>query len=172
MSTEPSTSRRSLRVVTLLALGFALACNRSEAAPPQPAGTAEPAEPTQAQPAKPRVEAEHYIAAMTLVGECKAGKECHVEVSLEAKGNYKINDQYPSKFTAPKTPTPGITYPKPLLKKEDGKWDDKKKGSFRVPFIAASAGKAKVAGVLSLSVCSDANCLMEKQPLELDVDVK
>ena len=170
MSTEPTAARRSVRMVALLALGLALACNKSEAAPPA-AGTGEPAEPAQAGPPKPRAEAEHYIAAITVTGECKATKECIAEVTLEAKGNYHINDQYPFRFKADDK-LAGVTFPKPVLKREDGKWDDKKKGSFRVPFVVAKAGKAKVGGVLSLSVCSDANCLMEKQPLELDVDAK
>ncbi len=38
--------------------------------------------------------------------------------------------------------------------------------------MAAKSGKVTIAGTLSLSVCSDANCIMDKVPLELAVDVK
>jgi hypothetical protein len=168
MSTEPTTARRSVRMVAILAVGLALACNTSEAAPPAPGTTAEPAEPAQAAPPKPKVEAENYIAAIALVGDCKAGKECTAEVSLEAKGVYKLNDQYPFKFVAKEGQ--GVTFPKPKLTKADGKWDDKKKGSFRVPFVVDKKGKADVAGVLSLSVCSEANCIMDKAALVVNVD--
>ncbi len=41
-----------------------------------------------------------------------------------------------------------------------------------MPFVAAKAGKATISGTLLLSVCSDANCIMDKVPLELTVDVK
>ncbi len=59
----------------------------------------------------------------------------------------------------------GRSYPKPLLKREDGVFDETK-GVFKVPFVAAKKGKTKVAGVLFVSFCSAANCLMQKQELE------
>jgi hypothetical protein len=38
--------------------------------------------------------------------------------------------------------------------------------------VAAKPGKYAIAGTLFLSVCSDANCIMDKVPLEVSVDVK
>jgi DsbC/DsbD-like thiol-disulfide interchange protein len=64
-----------------------------------------------------------------------------------------------------------VTYPKPILQRADGTFEEKK-GSFKVPFTAAKAGPVTIAGTLSLSVCSDANCIMDKVPLEVAVDVK
>ena len=49
---------------------------------------------------------------------------------------------------------------------------DLRKVVLKVPFIAESVGDKKVAGTLSLSVCSAANCLMDKQPLEVTVKVE
>jgi hypothetical protein len=173
MSTDSSSRTRRVATFALVvaAAALALACNKSEAAPA--AGRESTGDPVESAPAAgPKQESETFIATITPGGDCGANKECTVEVRLEAKGAYKINDQYPFKWKAPDQAADGVTYPKPLLKKEDGKWGDKKTGSFTVPFVAAKAGKAKVAGTLSLSVCSDANCIMEKAPLEIEVAVR
>ena len=65
----------------------------------------------------------------------------------------------------------GVTFPKPVLQRADGSFEEKK-GYFKVPFTAAKAGKVTIGGTLYLSVCSDANCIMDKVPLEVAVDVK
>lgn len=176
MSTDTSSRTPARSAVATFALAVAgtalvLACNKSEAAPA--AGRESVNDAAQTAPAAgPKQESETFIASITPSGDCGVGKPCTVEVTLQAKGEYKINDQYPTKWKVAEPAADGVTYPKPLLKKEDGKWDDKKKGSFTVPFVAAKAGKAKVAGTLSLSVCSDANCIMEKAPLEIEVAVR
>jgi hypothetical protein len=41
-----------------------------------------------------------------------------------------------------------------------------------VKFAAASAGQKTVAGTLKLSVCSEANCLLEQRQVAVAVDVK
>jgi hypothetical protein len=42
----------------------------------------------------------------------------------------------------------------------------------QIPFVAAQAGRSTVAGTFHLSVCSEANCIIDKVALELPVDVK
>lgn len=171
MSTDTSSRTRRAATLALAIAGTALvlACNKSEAAPAPPR---EASEPAQAAPAAgPKQESETFIASIAPSGDCVVNKECKVTVELVSKGAYKINDQYPTKWKVADPAAEGVSYPKPLLKKEDGKFE-KTKGSFEVPFVAAKSGKAKVAGVLSLSVCSDANCIMEKAPLEIEVAVK
>ncbi|WP_245677732.1 hypothetical protein [Chondromyces crocatus] len=150
-----------------LTLAAAAGCTPSEAATP-PAAEAESA----AAPAKgPKVDTETYVMEMKPTKKYKAGQEDTVEVTLIPKAPYHINDKYPIKFK-PTDPAPdGIKYTKAVLKKEDGAVDDKK-AVFKVPFVAAKAGQAKVSGVLYMSVCSDANCIMDKQELEANVDVE
>ena len=41
-----------------------------------------------------------------------------------------------------------MTFPKPILKRADGDFEEKR-GSFKVPFIAAKPGKVTIAGTLS-----------------------
>ena len=49
---------------------------------------------------------------------------------------------------------------------------DQRKVVLKVPFISEASGDKRVGGTLSLSVCSAANCLMDKQPLEVTVKVE
>jgi hypothetical protein len=117
-----------------------------------------------------RAEGANYTAEMVATGGYKAGAEGTVQVTVVAKGDYHINPQYPYKFKA-NAPGAGLTYPKPLLQRADGKFEETR-GTFQVPFVAAKAGKATVGGTLNLSVCSAANCVVDKVPLDVSVDVK
>jgi hypothetical protein len=170
MSTKPS--RRPLSTLACLAalsaLTFVLGsgCGQSEAA------TERGSEGAPAVVAKgPKAESDTFLVTMKAKGPYAAGKEGTVEIAIEPKGDYHINDQYPYKFKLTDPAPEGVTYPKPVLKREDGKFSEKK-GEFSVPFVAAKSGKTKVAGTLSMSVCSKASCVMEKVELDLDVDVK
>src|SRR5687767_11888730 len=99
MSTVTSSRTRRAATFALAIAGTALilACNKSEAAPAAPAGREGANEPAQVA-AGPKQESETFIASIGPGGDCTANKECTVEVTLEAKGAYKINDQYPTKW--------------------------------------------------------------------------
>jgi hypothetical protein len=159
----------TLCLAAMSALTFAISfgCSQSDAAPPPRAAGPESTEVAKG----PKVDAENYPAEMRTSGAYKAGTEGTVEITIVPKGTYHINNQYPYKFKAADPAPEGVTFPKKILKREDGTFDDKK-GSFKLPFVVAKPGKAKIVGTLHLSVCSDANCVMEKQELEVEVDVK
>ncbi|MFO0757023.1 MAG: hypothetical protein U0359_11055 [Byssovorax sp.] len=168
---QPSASRSTsstFSFVALAALGFAvsLGCGKSEAA--QDRGAKPEAAPVAAGA---KAETDNYVAEMKASGSYAAGKEGTVEVTLKTKGDYHINKQYPYKFKIAEPAPDGVTFPKPMLKREDGTFEEKT-GSFKLPFTVAKAGRAKIAGTFSISVCSDANCVMDKVALEVDVDVK
>ncbi|WP_437330468.1 hypothetical protein [Sorangium sp. So ce381] len=173
MSTHPSTRTRKplSAAMCLIALSGlpVLGCSQSEAATSRGAPEAAPAAPPQG--GKSKVEDAVYTLEMKPTGTYKAGQEGLVEVSLLSKGDYHINDKYPIKFKVTEAAAEGVSYPKPLLKREDGTFEESK-GLLKVPFVAAKKGKTKVAGVLSFSICSAANCLMQKQELEAVVDVQ
>ena len=117
-----------------------------------------------------RADAANYTAEIVAAGAYKAGTEGTVHVTVVSKGEYHINPQYPYKFKA-NAPSDGLTYPKPTLQRADGKFEETR-GTFHVPFVAAKAGKATIGGTLNLSVCSAANCIVDKVPLDLVVEVK
>ncbi len=155
-------------IITLGLLAFALAagCNNSQAAPSRGGASSEQA----SNVGKSKVDAENYTVELK-GGSYKAGAEGTFDVLLSSKGSYHINDKYPIKWKTQDPAPDGIKYPKTVLQRADGTFKEKE-GSFKVPFIAAKAGKTKVSGTFHFSVCSDANCLMEKLDLDLDVDVK
>jgi hypothetical protein len=119
---------------------------------------------------RPSLDNANYRAEMKAAGPCKKDSTCTAEVLVEAKGEYHINDKYPYRFKVEDPPPQGIKYPKPVVGKEDGTMDEHNV-VLKVPFVSETSGAKKVAGTLSLSVCSAANCLMDKQPLEVTVKV-
>jgi hypothetical protein len=143
-----------------------LGCSKSEAATSRPS-TAESAPIA----ATAKADTDNFTAELKAGGAYKAGAEAAVEVFLTPKGGYHTNAQYPYKFKLADPAPDGVTFPKPVLVRGDGSFEEKK-GYFKVPFVAAKPGKVTIAGTLSLSVCSDANCIMDKVPLEVAVDVK
>jgi hypothetical protein len=157
----------TIGLVALSSIAFALAsgCSKSQAA------TA-PAKDAPAQVAgAAKYDKDQYTVEFKAPSDCKAAAECKATVSLASKGDFHINDKYPIKFKAPDSPPEGLSFTKTTVKKDDGKFEEKK-GSLPVGFTIAKAGKQKVGGTFSFSVCSDANCVMEKVDLEVEVEAK
>ena len=162
--------RRIERSHRLVALGIATAAVAISSFPIAGMSAVADVGHDQRGPTGSKAEGANYTAEMVAVGAYKAGTEGNVQVTVVPKGGYHINPQYPYKFKA-NAPGEGLTYPKPTLARADGKFEEMR-GTFQVPFVAAKAGKATVGGMLNLSVCSAANCVVDKVPLELVVDVK
>ena len=141
------------------------ACSRSEAAQSRRA-VAETA-----HVASDRVEAEQYVAEIKLEGAYKAGAAGTVVVTLTSRGGYHTNSEYPYKFQLADPPPEGVSYPKPVLQRVDGIFEEHR-ATFRAPFVASRSGLAKIGGKLFMSLCSEANCIIDRVPLEVDVDVK
>ena len=145
-----------------LALGSAACGKRSEAATTP--GKSTTAAPPAAGTAK--VSTDVYTAEMRTSGDYKKGAEGVVEIAVTVQsGEYHINDQYPHKFT-PKDGE-GVTFKGPANKDHA----DQKTLVIKLPFTPTKSGNLTVGGKLAISVCSDKNCLMEKQDLELPLNV-
>lgn len=153
--------------LSLAAAGLSLAQASVASASPDRPGE----QPGASSPAASKQEGAAFVVELKAPGKYKAGKEGKVELTLKPKDGYKVNKLYPYKFKLPAEPRDGVSFPKPLLKKDDFKLDEKS-ASVEVPFVAEKAGKARVGGTFSLSVCSESNCVMEKVELEVEVDVK
>jgi hypothetical protein len=120
--------------------------------------------------AKSKAEGNGFSVEMKAGGPYAAGKEGAATVSIVATGEFKINQQFPFKVKLGDPPE-GVTYPKRVVKKEDGTFDEKK-GTLKVPFVAQRAGKFVISATVSLSVCNDKKCLMQKVPLDVEVTVQ
>lgn len=116
------------------------------------------------------VDGPNYRVELVQSGGCERAKPCSVNAIILAKGEYHINENYPYKFTAQNPPVKGLSYPKPVVGRDEGEFDQHK-AVLKVPFTVDASGDKLVGGVVSLSVCSAANCLMDKQALELAVRV-
>jgi hypothetical protein len=127
--------------------------------------------PSQSVVAANKKDAQSYTVELKATGPYKKGVEGAVEIQLVAKPGYHVNPDYPAKFKVADPAPEGVNFPKKVLKKEDGKFEEAK-ASLKVPFVADKAGKAKIGGMFQFSVCSDKNCFMEKAELDVDVDVK
>jgi hypothetical protein len=144
------------------------ACRRSTETTSGSASVAESA--TIARPGVAVIDDPNYTARLWSPVPCQHAQTCTVHAEIIAKGEYHINESYPYKFRVDAAPPVGLAYPKPVVGRDDGQFEAQK-AVLRVPFVAAAAGDKKVGGVLSLSVCSAKNCLMDKQALELTVKV-
>ncbi len=148
------------------ALGFvgilAAGCNQSEASPARGGSAA------QAVKGGAKAETDDFSVELRPVGTYKKDEEGTMEVVIVAKGDKHINDQYPFKF-APK-PSDDIESKGPTGR--DGGTFEEKKAILRAKFTPKKTGDVVFAGKVSLSVCSDKNCLMEKRDLDITVTVQ
>jgi hypothetical protein len=165
------TERVSLRFLgasaVLLLLG-STACKK-DAAPS--AASVEGAASPAAAPAGSSAATANYTATIALPAGCKKAQTCRAEVVLVTKGEYHINESYPYKFKASDPAPAGVRYAKAVVGRDDGRFEAKK-AVLPVEFTVDAAGEAKIGGTLSLSVCSAANCLMDKQTLDLMAKVE
>jgi hypothetical protein len=138
--------------------------------PAASARAADEAGADRAQPAATRVEADPYLVEISEGGPYKVGATGSVKVSLTAKAGFHINDQYPYRFKA-SPPAAGVSYPKPVLERADGKFEEKT-AVFSLPFVATHPGQFAVGGVLNLSVCNASSCIVQKAPLDVTITVK
>jgi hypothetical protein len=120
-----------------------------------------------ALPSAANVEVDTYRVEMTTFGPYKSGAAGSVKITLTAKAGFHINGQYPYRFKT-SAPAEGVSYPKPVLERADGQFEEKT-AVFTLPFVVGHAGKFAVGGVLNLSVCSPASCIVQKAPLDVTV---
>jgi hypothetical protein len=113
----------------------------------------------------PAVGGEQYSAYLQTTGRYVPGEMASLVAIVAAKGDYKCNDKYPTRFTV--SAASGLTATEPVV---TGSLAGKT-GSIAIPVRITSRGSASLAGELRFSVCSAERCLLEKQDLRLDFEV-
>lgn len=143
----------------------------AEKTPPaavQPASaTAEP--PAAVAQGSDRFSEKQFELSVRPSGSYAAGQEGKVEIVLDAKPPFHVNQQYPYKFKAKEGP--GVKFPQAVVGKDQAKLEAQRV-TMLVGFVPDAAGKKSVTGQFAFSVCTDETCLMEKRDLALAVDVK
>jgi hypothetical protein len=148
---------------------------KHEEAPTTPAAVTNAAEknsdpaPAAAENASAKIDETNFALAFSSKGAYSAGKAGELEIVLEAKDPFHVNDKYPYKFKL--ADSPGVTYPDKVVTKDHVKLEHKK-AVMTVAFTPSDAGKKKISGVFHFSVCTEDKCMIEKRDLALDVDVK
>jgi hypothetical protein len=167
------------RALAVVLLGLALAaCGRESD------GALRGTKPALASASAPTGECGHAVCAdnffidTSSAAPCARGATCAVGLRLVATGAFHINDEYPYRFKADDakdvqffgTDSGG----KSVFSKAAGDWQkaDAKSGAMTVKFAPASSGQKTIAGTLKLSVCSEANCLLEQRQVSAPVEVK
>lgn len=118
-----------------------------------------------------RVDAETYSVQIVAPLAFEVGKQAAFEIVIKPKDKFKVNMQYPFKFKLAEPPPDKITFEKTTLVRADGQFSEKM-GVMKLLATPTAAGSYKIVGKLALSVCSDANCVMDKVELEITVDAR
>jgi hypothetical protein len=140
----------------------------AEQAAPSPVGPELAEKQAPAAAAASSFDEEAFSLILTPPESVAVGKEVTFKIVLEAKGGYKVNEEYPIKFTF--VEVKDVVPKKATLKKDDAKVE---KERAEIPFTVTikSPGKHDVAGKLSFSVCTEERCLIEKRDLKVSVNV-
>jgi hypothetical protein len=126
------------------------------------------------------VDGKNFTLDAAAAGDCKAGAECHVTITLKAAGDYHINKEYPYKFKAEGS---GVEFlgsdaaGKNTFSKSAGDFvidsgDPAKSATMTVKFKPAAKGTSTIKGTFKMSVCSAQNCQLETQDISVDIPVK
>ena len=124
-----------------------------------------------------RVEKDGYVASLAAPGEPRAGVPATVTLTLVVRNGFHMNADYPTSFKV--TQGGSVTYPRAKIDRDSGltalacadKRDVNCSARAAVPYIAPAAGTHTVGGVFAFSVCSADQCLIEKEPVSLELVV-
>jgi hypothetical protein len=177
---SPSVSRTATRLRTRLLLGAVSAIAavglvaavtggvKDSAAAPRLTGTGD-----STSTVSPLHEgAQPYTITTATVGECKAGAECTATITIEATGDYHVNESYPFKFTAA---APGVEFHGAsgnVYVGGDFARVSKTKGVMTLKFKPAAAGDVAISGVYKICICTDKICQPTTTNVTVNVKVK
>jgi len=158
----------------LLASALLAACSRSEPPATAPVATPEPAAAKQApagpeQPAKPSIDDTTFRLALVGAPEYAADKEGAVELTLEARGGYHVNQDYPIRVDL--KAEPGVKLAKASLGKPDAAKFTEHEARFQLPF-SASAGAHDLTATVDFAVCTKETCVPDQRTVALAVQVR
>lgn len=101
----------------------------------------------------------------------KAGAKAVATITLQPKGRYRINNQFPTKLTI-EAPT-GVKLDKAKQTSADAVKFGETAAEFQVAFTPQSSGKKDFTGELRFAVCEGENaCVPKTEKISFTVDVK
>ena len=127
-----------------------------------------------AEPAPDHVDHKIYTVRISSTA-ARVGQQAQVDVTLEIRTGYHLNDDYPIHFTP--DATANVKFAKARYDRDGMKHRVCFEGghecgaSVPVAFTADVAGATRIGGTLAFSACSDAQCLIEKIAVAAPISV-
>jgi hypothetical protein len=152
----------ALIVELLVAGGLVTGCKKDEGAPQVATSTPSSVPDTPAGSAQAAYSESAFDVVIRPVPPFLAGRPGVVEVQLDAKGGYHMNDTYLYRFKT--HASDGVTYGAATYTKDAMKLEATR-GIMTLEVTPASPGEKSVAGLFLFSVCTAERCLVEKREL-------
>ena len=134
---------------------------------------AAPAEPAAKpdEPAGPRLETGSFLLEVASVQpKYNVGKAGEVEIELEGRGEWHVNQDYPIRVDL--KAGPGVGLQQKELVKDDAKEFNEDKVRFVAALEPTEAGDYEVSCDVSFAMCTDENCILEKRTVAMQVKVE
>ena len=123
------------------------------------------------EPAGPTIETGSFLLAVAPAQpKYAAGKAGEVEIALEGRGEWHVNQEYPIRVDL--KAAPGVTIPKAELVKDDAKEFGEEKVRFLAAVEPSAAGKHEVTCDVSFAMCTEENCILEKRTVAMELEVE
>jgi hypothetical protein len=131
-----------------------------------------PAEaPKPDEPAGPSVETGSFLLAVTPAGPgYSIGKTGEVEIALEGRGDWHVNQEYPIRVDL--KAGSGVALQKTELLKEDAKEFGEEKVRFLAGVQPSTAGEHELTCDVSFAMCTEENCILEKRTVAMQLRVE
>ena len=100
----------------------------------------------------------------------KVGKEASYTVNLKSKGDWHINQKFPTKLVL--KDGNGVTHSKTKMTKADAAKFSESEAEFNVPFKVAGKGSKKLQAELVFSICIESQCSRVTENIEVAVNAK
>lgn len=175
-----------MRILTTLVLSCAVLTSTGACEPGAPApqvsehdhaahhhqtSDAPPAAKRSDEPAGPKIESGSFLLAVTPSDSgYQIGKDGDVEIALESRGEWHVNQEYPIRVGL--KAAPGVALKKNELVKGDAKEFDEKKVRFVVGVEPSAAGEHEVTCDVSFAMCTEENCILERRTVSMPLKVE
>jgi hypothetical protein len=123
------------------------------------------------EPAGPRVETGSFLLAVTPTEPgYSVGKAGQVEIALEGRGDWHVNQDYPIRVDL--KAGSGVALQKTELVKEDAKEFGEKRVRFLAGVEASTTGEHELTCDVSFAMCTEENCILEKRTVAMQLRVE
>lgn len=122
-------------------------------------------------PAGPRIETGSFLLAVAPSRpNYQVGKRGEVEIDLESRGPWHVNQEYPIRVDL--STGSGLALSKKELVKDDAQEFGEKKVRFVAGLKPSTAGEHEVSCDVSFALCTDENCILEKRTVTTKLEVE